>query len=149
MMKSGMVALALVGCDCDAKLCEYVGAAPGEWATVAECEGALKARVVEQQEAYPLVIGICRAADAPQAATAAAEASGVVEPLLDRNATGRPDTDASGRAVTVFRPYGAYVAVRDTATGVWSTAAGAATSASRRALDTVAWLKADLVDGLF
>jgi len=61
MLKTALVAMTIVGCDCDAKLCEYVSETPAQWASVAECESAVKAQVVRAPGVdYPLVTGICR-----------------------------------------------------------------------------------------
>lgn len=61
MLKTALVAMTIVGCDCDAKLCEFVSETPAQWATVAECESAVKAKAVAAEGVnYPLVTGICR-----------------------------------------------------------------------------------------
>jgi hypothetical protein len=61
MLKTALVAMTIVGCDCDAKLCEFVSETPAQWASVAECESAVKAEVVRAPGVdYPLVTGICR-----------------------------------------------------------------------------------------
>ncbi|MDH4988522.1 hypothetical protein QEZ47_24005 [Aminobacter anthyllidis] len=61
MIKSALVAMTIVGCDCDAKLCEYIGETPAQWTSVADCEAAMKSRILrEGNHAYPLVTGICR-----------------------------------------------------------------------------------------
>ena len=62
MLKTALVAMTIVGCDCDAKLCEFVSETPAQWATVAECEADMKAQVIRAPgQDYPLVTGICRA----------------------------------------------------------------------------------------
>ncbi|MCX7304876.1 MAG: hypothetical protein NTV73_11155 [Hyphomicrobiales bacterium] len=72
MIKTALVAMTIVGCDCDAKLCEFVSESPPQWTSVAECEAAAKSRVVRTPGLdYPLVTAICRSApqnDAPAAA---------------------------------------------------------------------------------
>lgn len=61
MLKTALVAMTIVGCDCDAKLCEFVSETPARWASVAECESAVKAEAVRSPGVdYPLVTGICR-----------------------------------------------------------------------------------------
>lgn len=61
MIKSALVAMTIVGCDCDAKLCEYIGETPAQWTSVADCEAAMKSRILrEGNHDYPLVTGICR-----------------------------------------------------------------------------------------
>jgi hypothetical protein len=65
MLKTALVAMTIVGCDCDAKLCEFVSESPAQWTSVAECEEAVKAEVLRTPGvAYPLVTGICRAVPA-------------------------------------------------------------------------------------
>ncbi len=66
MLKTALVAMTIVGCDCDAKLCEFVSETPAQWATVAECEADMKAQVIRAPGVdYPLVTGICRAMPGP------------------------------------------------------------------------------------
>ncbi|TIS35116.1 MAG: hypothetical protein E5X11_22380, partial [Mesorhizobium sp.] len=61
MIKTALVAMTIVGCDCDAKLCEYIGETPAKWATIADCEAAMKSQMLHQRNFnYPLVSGICR-----------------------------------------------------------------------------------------
>lgn len=61
MMKTAVIAMTVIGCDCDAKMCEFIRATPAEWTTAGECEDALKARVVKDRDAgYPLILAICR-----------------------------------------------------------------------------------------
>ena len=66
MLKTALVAMTIVGCDCDAKLCEFVSETPAQWATVAECEADMSAQVIRAPGFdYPLVTGICRAVSDP------------------------------------------------------------------------------------
>ena len=61
MIKTAIVALTVVGCDCDAKLCEYISETPAQWATLDECETAMSAQIVKQGAYdYPLISGVCR-----------------------------------------------------------------------------------------
>ena len=77
MLKTALVAMTVIGCDCDAKLCEFIRETPAQWSTVAECEADLKAQVIRDSELdYPLVSGICRPAtiEEPQVRTLMASA---------------------------------------------------------------------------
>ena len=66
MLKTALVAMTIVGCDCDAKLCEFVSETPATWASVEECESAVKAHVLRAPGIdYPLVTGICRTVSDP------------------------------------------------------------------------------------
>jgi hypothetical protein len=69
--------MTIVGCDCDAKLCEYIGETPAKWSSIAECEAAMKSQMLHQRNFdYPLVSGICRAKGSSSTAHLAATASG-------------------------------------------------------------------------
>ncbi|PBC03580.1 hypothetical protein [Mesorhizobium sp. WSM3860] len=87
MIKTAVVAMTIVGCDCDAKLCEYIGETPAKWATIADCEAAMKSQMLHQRNFnYPLVSGICRAKGSASSSELAAKAS-------------KPDMQPANRAV--------------------------------------------------
>ncbi|MDX8530173.1 hypothetical protein RFM41_00300 [Mesorhizobium sp. VK25A] len=76
MIKTALVAMTIVGCDCDAKLCEYIGETPAKWATIADCEAAMKSQMLHQRNFnYPLVSGICRVKGSASSSELAAKAS--------------------------------------------------------------------------
>ncbi|ESW83433.1 hypothetical protein X770_25890 [Mesorhizobium sp. LSJC269B00] len=76
MIKTALVAMTIVGCDCDAKLCEYIGETPAKWATIADCEAAMKSQMLHQKNFdYPLVSGICRSKGSASSSQLAAAAS--------------------------------------------------------------------------
>lgn len=76
MIKTALVAMTIVGCDCDAKLCEYIGETPAKWATIADCEAAMKSQMLHQKNFdYPLVSGICRSKGSASYSQLAAAAS--------------------------------------------------------------------------
>ncbi len=77
MIKTALVAMTIVGCDCDAKLCEYIGETPAKWSTIAECQAAMKSQMLQERNFnYPLVSGICRAKGSSSSSQLAATASG-------------------------------------------------------------------------
>lgn len=72
MIKTALVAMTIVGCDCDARLCEYVGETPARWASVADCEAAMKSQILHRGNFdYPLISGICRTVSTPSPQLAA------------------------------------------------------------------------------
>ncbi|PTE09856.1 hypothetical protein [Mesorhizobium helmanticense] len=92
MIKTALVAMTIVGCDCDAKLCEYIGETPAKWSTVAECEAAMKSQMLHERNFnYPLVSGICRPKGSSSASQLAATAS-------------RPELKPASRAVQPESP---------------------------------------------
>ncbi len=70
MLKTALVAMTIVGCDCDAKLCEFVSETPPQYASISECEAAVKAETIRTPGLdYPVVTGICRTTHQPDAET--------------------------------------------------------------------------------
>lgn len=128
MIKTALIAMTVIGCDCDAKLCEFIRDTPAQWATVAECEAALKTEVLrEKPYAYPLVSGVCRPVEPSGFQTAAAPAEA-------------PDTTPAGATVPVgfiedgrailYRTASGYTLVRN---GIAHTATSTAELAGRAA----------------
>jgi len=75
MIKTALVAMTVMGCDCDAKLCEFIGETPPQWATVGECEAAMKAQILRHKNfEYPLISGLCRTVPDQSSKLASAEA---------------------------------------------------------------------------
>lgn len=133
--------MTIVGCDCDAKLCEYVGETPAQWTSIADCEAAMKSRVLsEGNHDYPLVTGICRTtifAD-PQLASAPVQAAPLAEPDTS-DATMLSEVVSGGRSV-LYRTANGYALVRD---GLGN-AASTTLSAARR---STSWMASNLPTG--
>jgi len=92
VIKTALVAMTIVGCDCDAKLCEYIGETPAKWSTIAECEAAMKSQMLHERNFnYPLISGICRAKGSSSSSQLAATAS-------------RPDLKPASRVVETESP---------------------------------------------
>lgn len=73
MIKTALVAMTIVGCDCDAKLCEYIGETPAKWSSLADCEAAMKTQVLRHGNfGYPLISGVCRTVQKPASKLASA-----------------------------------------------------------------------------
>jgi hypothetical protein len=82
MLKTTIVAMTLLGCDCDAKQCEYVSDAPGQWATGGECEAAMKRAVLSNSRLdYPLVTGMCRTIELDVVAAVSAPVEAKIETI--------------------------------------------------------------------
>ena len=60
MIKTALVAMTVMGCDCDAKVCEYLGETPAQWTSVAACQTAMKAQIEKRRDLnYPVISGVC------------------------------------------------------------------------------------------
>ena len=59
-MKSAVVILTLLGCDCDGVACEYIRTVSSDWTTVENCEASSDFRkMTAVSVSYPLVIARC------------------------------------------------------------------------------------------
>jgi hypothetical protein len=170
VIKTALVAMTIVGCDCDAKLCEYIGETPPKWATVADCEAAMKGQMLHERNFnYPLVSGICRSAQTPSSQLAATASKPelttarqtsieALPPELSRRPSAPVGSPATATETEAARPV-AYEAVVDggravlyrTKTGyaVVKTDLGRAASATiGMAKRSASWLAAKMPDGL-
>lgn len=59
MMKSAVVAMTILGCDCDQKTCEYVRTAEPPLASVADCTASMKGEIARTRADYPLLVAVC------------------------------------------------------------------------------------------
>ncbi|MEI9402019.1 hypothetical protein [Mesorhizobium argentiipisi] len=76
MSKIAIVAMTIIGCDCDVNLCEYIGETPPKWSTIAECQTAMKSQILQEHNFdYPVVSGICHTKDWSPASKLAATGS--------------------------------------------------------------------------
>ncbi|MCP9232424.1 hypothetical protein NMG46_19495 [Mesorhizobium sp. LMG 17147] len=169
MIKTALVAMTIVGCDCDARLCEYIGETPAKWSTIAECEAAMKSQVLHERNFdYPLVSGICRTqnsssqlaatASEPELTTASTAATDPLPPELSHRPGAAVGTQATATETETVRPVAYEAAVDGGRAVLYRTKAGYAvvkTDLGRAAAATIGiakrsanWLAAKLPDGL-
>lgn len=121
MIKSAIVVMTLLGCDCDAKVCDYLADAGPRWESLASCEADMKSQVLTRSHLdYPLVTAECRAIpDVDETIQAK------IDPV-DPTPAADDQSPLLERTVAIFRQTGAgYDLVR---TGVQSAADGLANS---------------------
>jgi hypothetical protein len=76
MIKAAIISATILGCDCDARQCEYIRDEPAQWTTIEDCESEIARRNLDGAgPAYPTVIAVCYAPAASTAQAAAPEAS--------------------------------------------------------------------------
>ncbi|UVK41056.1 hypothetical protein LHFGNBLO_002607 [Mesorhizobium sp. AR10] len=124
MIKTALVAMTIVGCDCDAKLCEYIGETPAKWSTIADCEAAMKSQMLHERNFnYPLVSGICRTtpssssqlaltASRPELTTTSQAATDLLPPELSHRPSAAVGSRATATETEAARPV-AYEAAVD------------------------------------
>ena len=135
MVKSALVAMVIMGCDCDARMCEFISETPAQWSTVAECEAAVQHQTLATNPAsYPLVTGICRTTvmPAPRLAALPESRRPIDLPATQSGKAGDSGVYYAGRTI-LERTANGYSAVRDTL----GRAATGTASVARRASDTV------------
>ncbi|MEP7452582.1 hypothetical protein [Phyllobacterium sp. SB3] len=59
-MKTALIVMTLMGCDCDAKVCEYIKTADTGWSTMETCRADLEAQIRKTGKVdYPLITATC------------------------------------------------------------------------------------------
>lgn len=58
-MKSAVVVMMLLGCDCEAVQCRYLDTVSSHWVSVEACEADIERRIVAAEASYPLLEGRC------------------------------------------------------------------------------------------
>jgi len=82
-MKTALIVMTLMGCDCDAKVCEYIKTADAGWTTVENCRADLESQIRQNTKVdYPLITATCSVKAAPR--TTFARAFNVPAPAEDR-----------------------------------------------------------------
>lgn len=83
-MKTALIVMTLMGCDCDAKVCEYIKTADTGWSNMETCRADLEAQIRKAGKVdYPLITATC-AASAQQSPMIAGHSFKVPAPILDR-----------------------------------------------------------------
>lgn len=119
MLKTALVAMTVLGCDCDAKMCEYIRATPPEWSTMAECEAALKSRAVRDSDlGYPTVVAICRSTQESPARLAATPAIDATQTASTQPAAPVEIASSAESRSIMVRAADKYVVARNAVAGV-------------------------------
>lgn len=70
-MKTALIVMTLMGCDCDAQVCEYIRTADAGWASVENCRADLDTQIRQNTGAgFPLITATCAAKAVPEATIA-------------------------------------------------------------------------------
>ena len=86
MIKSALVAMTILGCNCEQNTCEYVRTAGVPSASMAECQSRMKAEIDSTNAEYPLVVAVCENLPEPSSCGSASQTVA----LDDDSATGEP-----------------------------------------------------------
>ncbi|QND51153.1 hypothetical protein HB779_04020 [Phyllobacterium sp. 628] len=84
-MKTAFIVMTLMGCDCDAKICEYIKTADAGWANVQDCRADLANQIRKTAGVdYPLITATCTIKAKHPSALVASRAIVVPSPAQDR-----------------------------------------------------------------
>jgi len=59
MLKSAVVAMTILGCNCEQNTCEYIRTADLELASVADCQARMASEIRKTDAEYPLIVAVC------------------------------------------------------------------------------------------
>jgi hypothetical protein len=59
MLKSAVVAMTILGCNCEQNTCEYVRTADLELASIADCQARMRREIERTDASYPLIVAVC------------------------------------------------------------------------------------------
>ncbi|EJM99844.1 hypothetical protein [Phyllobacterium sp. YR531] len=83
-MKTALIVMTLMGCDCDAKVCEYIKTADTGWTTMETCRADLEAQIQKTGKVdYPLITASCSTSSQPGIAVASRSFK-IPAPAIDR-----------------------------------------------------------------
>jgi hypothetical protein len=106
MLKSAMVAMTILGCNCEQNTCEYIRTADLELSSVADCQARMKHEIEKTNAEYPLIVAVCenrwQAPSAGAIATADPIAKPAASPVESQAVTESPPVDMPvGRRILV------------------------------------------------
>ena len=85
MIKSALVAMTILGCNCEQNTCEYIRTAGVPSVSMSECQSRMKAEIDSTNAEYPLVVAICENLPEEPAALASTETIAPQAVALDDN----------------------------------------------------------------
>jgi hypothetical protein len=85
MIKSALVAMTILGCNCEQDTCEYVRTAGIPSTSISECQSRMNVEIERTNAEYPLLVAVCEnLPEQPAAVQRAAAAAPQTVPLSDR-----------------------------------------------------------------
>lgn len=91
-MKSVLIVMTLLGCDCDGIQCQYLHTVSSGWTNVEACQADIEKQIAAQKASYPLLEAKCVASSDEQAPALMSH--------VDRPATSKANVTASGQTGT-------------------------------------------------
>lgn len=82
MLKSALVAMTILGCNCEQNTCEYIRTADVAAIDMSDCQSRMKGEIARTDAEYPLVVAVCEKLPDSGVTEASAPESGL-EPVFD------------------------------------------------------------------
>jgi hypothetical protein len=89
MLKSAVVAMTILGCNCEQNSCEYVRTADLELASIADCQARMRREIERTDASYPLIVAVCENRWQPPALETVA-VNDTVAPVVESQPVGQP-----------------------------------------------------------
>jgi hypothetical protein len=70
MLKSALVAMTILGCNCEQNTCEYIRTADVATTDMSDCQARMKTEIQRTNAEYPLIVAVCEPTPAPQSVAA-------------------------------------------------------------------------------
>ena len=82
MLKSALVAMTILGCNCEQNTCEYIRTADVATIDMSDCQARMKTEIQRTNAEYPLIVAVCEPMPGPQAVAASNDTSAPKPPGL-------------------------------------------------------------------
>ena len=90
MLKSAVMAMTILGCNCEQNTCEYIRTADLAVASLADCQARMKSEIERTSAEYPLVVAVCESLPQPTATVVASATAESDAPVFDMRPVAQP-----------------------------------------------------------
>jgi hypothetical protein len=102
-MKSVLIVMTLLGCDCDGIQCQHLHTVSSGWRNVEACQADIEKQIAAQKASYPLLEAKCVASSDEQAPALASHVDRPAVSKANIATGGQTETDGGGRRQDMTR----------------------------------------------
>ena len=73
MLKSALVAMTILGCNCEQNTCEYIRTADVATIDMSDCQARMKTEIQRTNAEYPLIVAVCEPMPGPHSVAASSD----------------------------------------------------------------------------
>jgi hypothetical protein len=118
MLKSAVVAMTILGCNCEQNTCEYIRTAELDLTSIADCQARMQGEIKRTNAEYPLIVAVCENAPQQAATVASVAPETGTPPVFDT----QPAAEPTDRSMMVRAQEGYSAIVSTTRDGLGSAA---------------------------